>query len=445
MNRRTMVVLLLLVIWVEAPLSRAWAEPEAGGDAAAERREEDYYELYKTLADALDQVERNYVEKISRRELMDAAIEGVIHKLDPYSTYIKREDLREFKTGVENEFGGIGISIRFDRGELKVVSPLIGTPAYRAGMQAGDLIIEIDGKPTKDIQKIDEAVRRMKGPIGTEVTIKVVRNDSDEPIDFEITRDLIHIETVVGEGRNRDDTWKFLYDTDRRIGYVRITAFSRETVNELRAALDRLQKQKMRGLVVDLRFNPGGLLTSAVEVSDLFIADGTIVSTEGRNTEKRVWKAHQEGTYKDFPMVVLVNRFSASASEILSACLQDHDRAVIVGERTWGKGSVQTVIELDNGRSALKLTTASYQRPNGENIHRFTEAKDSDQWGVKPNPGFEITLSDKEVRQLIRRQYNLNIINPDRATDDEDDEVIYTDRQIERAIDYLSGELARAE
>jgi len=204
----------------------------------------------------------------------------------------------------------------------------------------------------------------------------------------------------------------------------------------------------MRGLIVDLRFNPGGLLTSAVEVSDLFISEGTIVSTDGRNTEQRVWEAHPESTYEGFPMVVLVNRFSASASEILSACLQDHDRAIVVGERTWGKGSVQSVIELDQGRSAMKLTTASYQRPNGRNIHRFDGAKDSDEWGVQPNSGFEVKFKDEEISRLMRHQYDLDIVPPERADDereDDDDDGEFTDRQLQRAVDYLSSELARAE
>ena len=173
----------------------------------------------------------------------------------------------------------------------------------------------------------------------------------------------------------------------------------------------------MRGLILDLRFNPGGLLTSAVEVSDLFISEGRIVSTKGRNTEERVWDAVKPGTFEGFPMVVLVNRYSASASEIVAACLQDHDRAVIVGERTWGKGSVQNVVELEEGKSALKLTTATYTRPNGHNIHRFPDAKDSDEWGVKPNLGYEVKLNIDEMNDLItdRRHRDL-VLTPDTTT-----------------------------
>ena len=178
--------------------------------------------------------------------------------------------------------------------------------------------------------------------------------------------------------------------------------------------MKQLQAEKLRGLILDLRFNPGGLLTAAVDTSDLFISEGRIVSTEGRNSPARVWDAHKEGTFEGFPMVVLVNRFSASASEIVAACLQDHKRAVIVGERTWGKGSVQNLIELEDGRSALKLTTASYRRPSGKNIHRFPDAKESDEWGVTPDAGYKIELGDSEMLALIQARRQRDILQPPR-------------------------------
>src|SRR5262249_6886050 len=187
-------------------------------------------------------------------------------------------------------------------------------------------------------------------------------------------------------------------------------AFSRETTAELRRALAQLEKEGLKGLIVDLRFNPGGLLSTAIEVSDLFIASGRIVSTKGRNTPERVWDAQKEGTFEGFPMVALVNHYSASASEILSACLQDHQRAVVIGERTWGKGSVQNVIELEGGKSALKLTTASYHRPSGKNIHRFPDAKESDEWGVMPDPGFELKLNLAQTERLIRYRHDRDIL-----------------------------------
>jgi carboxyl-terminal processing protease len=369
---------------------------------------EDDYELYQIFADTLDQVERNYVKDVSRRELMEAAIQGVLNKLDPYSNYISPEEIGRFKSSVENQFGGIGIQIGMENGLLKVISPLIGTPAYRAGLESGDIVMEIEGKPTDGIQ-IDEAVKRLKGEAGTKVTLTVRHLGSPTKETLTITRELVHVETVLSDRRKADDSWDFMLDHDKHIGYIRISAFSRDTAQDLKKALVELQKEGLKGLILDLRFNPGGLLTSAIEVSDLFVAKGRIVSTKGRNTAERVWEAEKDGTFEDFKMVVLVNHYSASASEIVSACLQDNDRAVVMGERTWGKGSVQNVIELEGGKSALKLTTASYHRPNGKNIHRFPDAKDEDEWGVLPNDGYELKLNGFQTGRLIeyRRQRDI--------------------------------------
>jgi carboxyl-terminal processing protease len=220
----------------------------------------------------------------------------------------------------------------------------------------------------------------------------------------------VHVETVLGDRRKADDHWEFMYDEKSRIGYIRIAAFSQETINELRTALDGLRQRQVRGLVLDLRFNPGGLLRSAIEVCNLFISSGRIVSTKGRNTPERVWDAHGKAMCEDIPLVILVNHFSASASEIVSACLQDHKRAVVMGERTWGKGSVQNIIELENGRSALKLTTAAYKRPSGKNIHRFPDSKDKDEWGVMPDLGYELGLNDRETHELLVDRRNRDVI-----------------------------------
>jgi len=480
-----------------------------GNLAAAEeakgkkKSDEDYYELYQVLADTLDQVERNYVKDVSRRELMEAAIHGVLGKLDPYSNYISPEDLSRFKSSVESQFGGIGIQITIDRDQLKVLSPLVGTPAYRAGLQSGDRIVEIEGKPTDGIS-IDEAVRRLKGEAGTSVTMTVIHATNSKRETVTVQRELIQVETVLGDHRTSGDAWDFMIDHDKHIGYIRLTAFSRDTARDLKSALDDLKAKGLKGLILDLRFNPGGLLTSAIEISDFFVTKGRIVSTQGRNTPERTWEAQADGTYEGFPMAILVNRYSASASEIVSACLQDHHRAVVVGERTWGKGSVQNVIELENGKSALKLTTASYQRPNGHNIHRFPDAKESDEWGVMPDKGYELKLGDSEMGELVRTRRERDILiaraksedkpeakpeakpedkpeaKPEAKTEDKpeaksgdkpeikpedkpeakpdtkpeakpEDRVeekadsTFKDRQLQKALDYLSQELARAQ
>jgi len=373
--------------------------------------DQEYYELYRLLVDTLDQVERNYVNEVDRRELFEAAIEGALRKLDPYSSYVAPSEMRQFKTSVENEFAGVGIQIAKEGETIRVLSPLVGTPAYKAGIVAGDRIIAIDETPTKDLS-IDDAIRLTTGPPDTKVTLTVLHERESEPVDIEITRQVIQVETVMGDHRGGDDQWVFMLDRERKIGYVRLTAFSRNTAPELRDALEKLQKEKMRGLILDLRFNPGGLLTSAIKVSDMFVSSGLIVSTEGRNSPKRAWVAGEPQTFKGFPMVVLVNRFSASAAEIVAACLQDHDRAVIIGERTWGKGSVQNVIELEGGGSVLKLTTASYQRPNGHNIHRFPDMEEEDEWGVTPNEGYRVRLSGDEMFRLMQNQRDRDIVRP---------------------------------
>ncbi len=393
------------------PTAESSAEGKSGNGLL--KSDDEYYELFRSFADTVDQVERNYVQEVSRRELMEAAIKGVLSKLDPYSSYIGPEEFGGFKTSVESQFGGIGIQITIDDGQLKVLSPLVGTPAYRAGIQSGDRIIKIAGESTKGID-VDQAVQKLKGEAGTTVTFTVLHTLDNREETVSIKREVIHIDTVLGDRRKPNDEWEFMLDSEKRIGYIRLTAFSRDTAADLREALDELVGKNLKGLVLDLRFNPGGLLNSAVEVADLFLADGKIVSTKGRTIPERSWEAKKKGTYEGFPMVVLVNRYSASASEIVSAALQDHQRAIVIGERTWGKGSVQNVIELESGKSALKLTTASYQRPNGHNIHRFPDAKDSDEWGVKPNDGYDMRLSDRELGRLVqyRRQRDILAAKP---------------------------------
>jgi carboxyl-terminal processing protease len=449
-------------------------------------KDEEYYELYKVFAETMFQVEQNYVKDVDRRKLMEAAIRGVLGELDPYSNFISPDEIDRFKTSVESQFGGIGIQISLDGGELRVLSPIVGSPAYLAGMEAGDAIVEIDGKSTEGIS-LDDAVRRLKGEPDTKVNLTVVNSRDRRRRMLTIERKVIEVETVLGDKRKTDDQWDFMLDPEKKIGYVRLTAFSRNTANDLENALKELKKQDVKGLVIDLRFNPGGLLKSAIDVADLFIADGRIVSTKGRNTIERPVEARKSGTFEGFEVAVLVNRYSASASEIVSACLQDHKRAVVIGERTWGKGSVQNVIELEKGNSALKLTTAAYIRPSGKNIHRFPNAKESDEWGVMPDKGYDLKLNDSELSELVRvrRQRDLlleshspGIVRDSKADNDSNTDSgkidpkkeaakplrippgaqspsdpktpsEFVDRQLKKAIDYLlskqSTEQAKAE
>ncbi len=431
-----------------------------------EADDDDYYELFKLLADTLDQIERNYVKPVDRRQLVDAAIRGMLSELDQYSSYIPPRQLNRFRTRVEAEFGGVGIQVTMDQGRLKVISPIVGTPAYRGGMMAGDIILAIDGQ-TADGISIDDAVQLMQGTPGTEVEVKVLSPGHDEPRVLSLRREIIQVQTVLGDTRDESDAWNWMFDDQHKIGYIRLTAFGRRTVDELTAALDQLIEQGLQGLVLDLRFNPGGLLSAAVEICDLFIPEGRIVSTKGRNTPTRSWDARSRGTYPAFPMVVLINRYSASASEIIAACLQDHQRALIVGERSWGKGSVQNVVELERGSSALKLTTSDYRRPNGQNIHRFEGMTEEDAWGVVPDEGYLLEMTIDELtrwgiqrrrKDIVRRPGDAPlemledlIVPEDDATDDDLAEAgaeasdPFVDRQLEKALEYLVKKLAAAE
>ncbi len=467
MERRRGLCVSLIVL-----LAIAIGAGRARGEEPVKKPVEDDYELYQIFADTLDQVERNYVKNVSRRELMEAAIHGILAELDPYSNYISPKDISRFKTAVESQFGGIGIQIGPEGGQIKIISPLIGTPAYRAGLESGDVILEINGQSTKGLS-IDDAVKQLKGDAGSSVTLTVQHAGSADKQTVSITREWVHIETILGDKRKNDDSWDFMLDHDKHIGFVRVAAFSRDTAQDLKKALIDLTNQGLKGLIIDLRFNPGGLLNTAIEVSDLFISNGRIVSTQGRNTPERIWEAQQDGTFEGFPIAVLVNHYSASASEIVAACLQDHKRAVVIGERTWGKGSVQNVIELEGGKSALKLTTASYLRPSGKNIHRFPDAKDSDEWGVMPDPGFELKLNLDQIDQLVHNRRDRDILvgkhakavtkaepaatpadKPDRPADVKpaDDakpkdtaSAAFVDKQLQKAVDYLTQELARAQ
>ena len=417
------------------PPSESNSPNEAEKKPTSRKEREDYYELLLTLADTIDQIDRNYVERVSRRELVEAAIEGILKKLDPYSNYIAPESIDDFKVEVENEFGGVGIQIAQPNGQLTVISPLVGSPAYNAGILAGDQIIAINAQPTKELT-MAEAIKLMKGRAGTKVSLTVFHPRRRQTEEVELTRQVVKLETVLGDRRLVDDKWNFMFDDGAKIGYVRLTTFGRETAQDLKSVVEELTEQGLRGLVLDLRFNPGGLLRSAIEVGDLFLKDGTIVSTEGRSIKPHSWEATSPNTFDGFPMVVLVNQFSASASEIVAAALQDHERAVVVGQQTFGKASVQNVVELEGGKSALKLTTGSYRRPSGKPIHRFPNASE---WGVRPNPSFDVPLSDLELQQLIRRRREGDIIR-NRAVSEPSSNF---DPQLRKALSHLRQELAK--
>ncbi len=393
------------------------------------RERNENYELVRLMVEVMQEVEQKYVIDLNserKRKLAEDMINGGLERLDPHSQYINPQEYRQFTKQSRGKFGGIGIEIGLDRqnrGQLMVVSPMPGTPAMRAGILANDLIVKIDGKSTENM-RLKEAVELIQGDPGQKVTLTVLHDGSREPVDVEIVRDEIHIQSVKGDHRKESnlEEWDFLYDKKSQIGYIRLTNFSETATREIKSALEELQKQGARGLIFDLRNNPGGLLRVAVEISNLFLKEGRIVSTKGRNHKDESYDARPEQAmpyFADhFPIAILVNKFSASASEIVAAALQDNGRATIVGERSYGKGSVQNIIMMERDTSALKLTTASYWRPSGKNIHRFPESKDKDDWGVKPNEGFEVAMKDEERMEYLVWRSDRDIVRHQNADSD---------------------------
>ena len=375
----------------------------------AAKPKDEMLELYGQFVDAVEKVEANYVRPVERKELLESALNGMLQNLDPHSNYINTSGWKQFRRQIEGSFGGVGIQVGTDNSNrLKVIAPLVGSPAYEVGIMPEDVIMEIDGQSTEGMT-LDRSTELMQGRPGTTVKVKVRHRDGESE-DLVINRAIIELPTVLGDHRKADDSWDFMLDPQAKVGYVRLTSFAQKTAQELRAALEQLKKEGMKSLILDLRNNPGGLLPAAVEISNMFVGDGKIVSTKGRNTVERVFDADKNKVVTDVPMVVLVNGNSASASEIVSACLQDHKRATVVGTRSYGKGSVQNIVEMEDGQGVLKLTVATYWRPSGKNIHRFKNAKSSDEWGVSPNPNMEVKLTDKETFDWMIGRRELDLV-----------------------------------
>jgi len=405
----------------------------------------------RLLVDAMEQIENRYVEPVPPRELFEGAMEGMVDRLDdPYSAYISPRMVQEFNETIDQEFEGVGMEVSLDpkTRQLTVTSPLYDSPAYRAGIRPGDKILRIEDQSTQGMS-LSDAVHRMRGPPGTSVSLTIQHIGAEEPVEIEITRANIPVQTVVGDRRNPDGSWHYFLEDHPTIGYLRINAFSGNTSVEVRETLDALLAEGMEALVLDLRNDPGGLLGAAVDICDMFIESGAIVTIRRRNRSDTM-VAQPEGTYGDFPMAVLVNGRSASASEIVAACLQDHHRALIVGQRTWGKGSVQEVIQLEDGHGALKLTTASYWRPSGENIHRKRDDDEDDQWGVRPDDGYEVIVENDEAVEL--RTWRLRRDIPREETPEALESEMsgnsrepFVDRQLAKAVEYVRQRLGKGQ
>ncbi len=339
-----------------------------------------------------------------------------------------------------------------------VVTPIKGSPAYGKQLMAGDLITKIirevdsEGKPLSKTEELptkgmvlNDAVKKILGKPGTNVKVEIQREGVAKPFIVEITRGPVEVETVLGIKRMTNDDWDYMIDKKNKIGYIRLTVFADNSARDLYQVMDDLTKRGIKGFILDLRFNPGGLLDSAVDISSLFIEDGRVVTIRPRNKRETKLDSSVKIHLTNFPMVCLVNGGSASGSEIVSACLQDHNRAYIMGERSYGKGSVQSIQPFDGG--SLKVTTASFWRPNGKNLNKLsTSGKDEDEWGVTPDK--EIKLNRKERDDLAEYQRDLEIIqrkDKDRPAPKEPTKPEFKDRQLEAALEYLRGQLKVAD
>lgn len=312
----------------------------------------------RTFTEVFGRIQKDYVEPVSDKDMLEDAIRGMLSGLDPHSTYLDEEQYNQLRVGTTGQFGGLGIEVGMENGFVKVISPIDDTPAQRAGVKAGDLIIRLDGKPVKGMT-LGEAVKVMRGEPGSPIELTIVREGADKPLKIEITRAIIKIKSVKQRLLEKD------------YGYIRISSFQSRTGPGVKDAIDELKKENegnLKGLVLDLRNNPGGVLNAAVAVSDVFLDNGLIVYTEGRLKDSELrFKASPDEMLKGAPIVVLINAGSASASEIVAGALQDHKRAIIMGEKSFGKGSVQTILPTSNG-GAVKLTTARYFTPSGRSI-----------------------------------------------------------------------------
>lgn len=408
------------------------------------------YRAFGPLVAVRAQIQKHYVEETDDQELLEGAIRGMVAQLDRFSHYIAPEEYPEFRDREkEGIFNGVGIVVDLLEGWTTVVSPIEDTPAFYAGIGGGDRIVEIDGQSTKGLS-LTQAVNSIKGPPGTMVQLKVVDSDTGELREVKLRRARINIVSVKGYARTAEGKWSYMIDEEHRIGYIRVSTFVESTVPMMQEALRELREGGVRGVVLDLRFNPGGLLESAVDMASCFVRDGLIVSTRGRRSDEKNWYANPEAMIADIPVVVLINGSSASASEIVAGALQDHQRATIVGERSFGKGSVQNILELE-GHGAIKLTTAYYYLPSGRRIHHSEAGSTLEAGGIVPD--IEVPLTEEQTHAVIEGRRRADSASPDEVSAAESVEEtgrsglvhlphsILIDPQLEQALAALQAQL----
>lgn len=399
------------------------------------------------IGQAIRMVEDYYIDKVDPQELYIAAMDGVVSKLDQFSDFIPPQQYKDFQSTIEQHFGGVGMNVEGppNVNQLTVIAPIPGTPAYKAGILAGDVILEIDGQSTEGLDAT-KATKLMRGPVGTSVTLQIRRMDTNEKIQLTIPRADIEINSVYGDHIRENATWDYFLEEDPRIAYLRVTMFGEKTVEEFRKAL-RSVRDDAKALVIDLRFNPGGVLPAAVNMCDMLVDQGVILRTKGRQEifDNEFAADRDVEIPKNLPIVVLVNGDSASASEIMAGCLQDLCRARIAGTRSYGKGTVQQVFELESDTSALKFTTARFLRPSGKNIHRTETMKENDDWGVSPESDLTVPMTDLEQNYLQRRWFLRSDPRMIVRGDQPPEPAFAADPQLAAAVNYLWQEIGGKE
>ena len=417
---------MILLVFITSKLTLANTEEEKDVDVLPLNE-------IRTFAEIFSKIKNDYVENINDKKLLENAIRGMLRGLDPHSAYLDKEAYKELQEGASGKFGGLGIEVGYENGFVKVISPIDDTPAQRAGVKAGDLIIKLDGKSVKDISLM-EAVKMMRGKPGSEIVLTILREGEEKPFNLPVVRDVITVKNIKSE------------TIEPGLMYIRISNFQIHTVDDMRKSLKKLKNENtdnLKGLVLDLRNNPGGLLNAAVGVSDLFLNNGLIVYTEGRIKDSKLkFTAKPTEVFKNIPIIVLVNGGSASASEIVAGALQDHKRAIIMGERTFGKGSVQTILPMSD-ETALKLTTARYYTPSGRSIQASGIEPDM----IVKNIQFNITNSNNMNNGLIKEadlsghldnEIAENNIDIDKKAES-NSSLVENDYQLYEAINVLKG------
>lgn len=413
-----------------------FAKKNAGGELPLE--------ALKAFTDVYHRITTDYVEKPDEKKLLEDAIRGMLSGLDPHSNFLNLEEFKELRVGTTGQFGGLGIEVGMENGFVKVISPIDDTPAKRAGVFAGDLIVRLNNKPVKGMT-LSDAVKIMRGKPNTDIVLTIIREGEEKPLKITITREIIKVKSVKS---------KML---EEKYGYVRITSFQSRTTQDLLTAIDKLKEQnndRLNGLILDLRNNPGGVLVAAIGVSDAFITDGLIVYTKGRiSGSSHKYTASPNDSINGVPLIVLVNGGSASASEIVAGAIQDHRRGIIMGTKTFGKGSVQTIQDLGNG-AAVKLTTARYFTPKGRSIQALGIIPDIIQSTIKINSAKKERLNglkEKDLNRHLSNPTNNDPANSDASKkdgdlnadtsqeEDEESNLAETDFQLFEALNLLKG------